>query len=77
MAVSSLLLQVFAETNFGGLGIADRKLCMTLHVPAARLVGSPKSRSARRKALEDACADAADRWASVKPAADYDGPPLD
>lgn len=77
LAVSSLLMHMFAEANFASLGSPDRKLCLTLHVPAARLVEAPKMQSARRKALEDACAEAADRWSSVKPPADYDGPSLD
>lgn len=70
-------MHMLAEANFASLGSPDRKLCLTLHVPAARLVEAPKLQSARRKALEDACAEAADRWGSVKPPADYDGPPLD
>lgn len=61
-AVSSLFMHLFPEANFASPGNPDRKVCLTLHVPAAQLVEAPKLQPARRKALEDAYAEAADRW---------------
>lgn len=51
------------------------RLCMSLDVFGGELVKASESSSRFRGYAMDACGEAALKWASIEPPADYDGPP--
>jgi hypothetical protein len=71
---AAVLALMFAEKHLKPLGKADPKLCFALDIFGKKAHPAPSSYKQRLNNINAACDEIADRWDSIEPPEDYDGP---
>lgn len=76
-ATAAVLCLAACEGMSASNSKADPRLCLSLDVFSQKLISAPAGYKTRRKNIELACEEIADRWGRIDPPDDYDGPDSD
>jgi hypothetical protein len=72
---AAVLALMFAEKHLTSYGKADPKLCFALDIFGGTAHPAPGTYKQKLNNINAACDEIADRWESIEPPPDYDGPP--
>lgn len=73
---AAILSLQFAQKHLANMGVPIAKLCMVYDVFDGRVIAAPVNHVRQINNMRDQCEEVADRWDSIAPPDDYDGPAL-